>query len=73
MTFHTWLQIIEKESQTPGQHAGPTGVGNLPQPKERGGDLDYAELLALEQRQKELRSTPNTPSSQGRVGQLSDA
>ncbi len=58
MTFHTWLQIIEKESQTPGQHAGPTGVGNLPQPKERGGDLDYTELLALERRQKELRSAP---------------
>ncbi len=55
MTWDTWLQVIEREKQTPGRHAGPTGVGNLPTPKERGGDLDYAELLALEQRQKELR------------------
>jgi len=49
MTFDTWLQIIEQESQTPGQHAGPTGTGNLPQPKERGGDLDFQELLELQE------------------------
>jgi len=45
MTFDTWLQIIEQESQTPGQHAGPTGAGNLPRPKERQGDTPFAELL----------------------------
>ena len=63
MTWDTWLQVIEREKQTPGQHAGPTGVGNLPTPKERGGDLDYAELLALEQRQRELRSQPIDPDA----------
>jgi hypothetical protein len=28
-------------------HAGPTGVGNLPRPKERGGDMAFAEMLEL--------------------------
>lgn len=45
MTFDTWTQIIEKESETPGRHAGPTGVGNLPRPKERNGDAPFDELL----------------------------
>ncbi len=54
MTYRTWLGVIEREKNSPGQHAGPTGVGNLPQPKERGGDLDYEELLVLEKKQKDL-------------------
>ncbi len=37
MTFATWKQVIEREKETPGGHAGPTGSGNLPRPKERGG------------------------------------
>ncbi len=46
MTYDTWLQVIEREKQTPGQHAGPTRVGNLPTPKQRTGDPDHAPLLA---------------------------
>jgi len=44
MTYETWKQVIEREKETPGQHAGPTGVGNLPTPKERGGDWSLAEM-----------------------------
>jgi len=44
MTYETWLQVIEREKETPGQHAGPTGLGNLPTPKERGGELPFAEM-----------------------------
>jgi hypothetical protein len=44
MTYETWLEVIEREKENPGQHAGPTGVGNLPTPKERGGDLSLAEM-----------------------------
>ena len=47
LTPDTWLKVIEREgpeipregyqsSVLPG-HIGPTGVGNLPRPKERGG------------------------------------
>ena len=48
MTFETWQAVIAREapeisrgkgyvsSVSPG-HLGPTGVGNLPRPKERGG------------------------------------
>lgn len=46
MTVDTWLQVIEREPEeiprvgyqsavAPG-HVGPTGVGNLPRPQERG-------------------------------------
>ncbi len=45
MTFDTWQQIIQREALAPGQHAGPTGTGNLPRPKERGGDVSYDEML----------------------------
>ena len=45
MTFDTWKEVIEQEAQTPGQHAGPTGTGNLPRPKERNGDIPFRELL----------------------------
>jgi hypothetical protein len=56
LTYPTWREVIEREQHTPGHHAGPTGVGNLPTPKERGGELSFPELLQLEQRQRELRS-----------------
>jgi hypothetical protein len=47
MTYETWLAVIEREKDTPGQHAGPTGVGNLPRPKERGGEMTFAEIEAM--------------------------
>ncbi len=37
MTFEHWLQVIALESQSGTEHIGPTGVGNLPRPNERGG------------------------------------
>ena len=37
MTVDTWLTVIEKEKTRGDGHVGPTGVGNLPRPKERGG------------------------------------
>jgi hypothetical protein len=45
MTFDAWQEVIQYEALTPGQHAGPTGSGNLPRPKERGGDMSYDEML----------------------------
>lgn len=37
MTIDAWLQVIENEKLSGTGHIGPTGVGNLPRPKERGG------------------------------------
>jgi hypothetical protein len=37
MTVDTWLDVIEREAANGTGHVGPTGVGNLPRPKERGG------------------------------------
>ncbi|HTU46008.1 MAG TPA: hypothetical protein VMF91_13145 [Bryobacteraceae bacterium] len=37
MTADTWLEVIEREKASGTGHIGPTGVGNLPRPKERGG------------------------------------
>jgi hypothetical protein len=37
MTVDTWLDVIEREAAAGTGHIGPTGVGNLPRPKERGG------------------------------------
>ncbi|MBV9085051.1 MAG: hypothetical protein JOZ62_20425 [Acidobacteriaceae bacterium] len=37
MTPDTWLEVIEREKLREDGHLGPTGVGNLPRPKERGG------------------------------------
>jgi hypothetical protein len=37
MTTDTWLEVIEREKLRTDGHIGPTGVGNLPRPKERGG------------------------------------
>jgi hypothetical protein len=37
MTVDTWLEVIEREAASGTGHVGPTGVGNLPRPKERGG------------------------------------
>ena len=37
MTVDTWLEVIEREQASGTGHIGPTGVGNLPRPKERGG------------------------------------
>ncbi len=36
MTVDTWLEVIEREAANGTGHVGPTGVGNLPRPKERG-------------------------------------
>ena len=37
MIFAHWLQVIALESAAGSEHIGPTGVGNLPRPNERGG------------------------------------
>jgi hypothetical protein len=37
MTVDTWLDLTEREAASGSGHVGPTGVGNLPRPKERGG------------------------------------
>ena len=37
MTVDTWLDVIDREATAGTGHIGPTGVGNLPRPKERGG------------------------------------
>ncbi len=47
MTFATWKEVIAREAERGDGHAGPTGVGNLPRPKERGGDVAFAEMLEL--------------------------
>jgi hypothetical protein len=36
MTTETWLDLIQRERYRAGGHLGPTGVGNLPRPKEHG-------------------------------------
>lgn len=45
MTYETWKEVIEREALVPGQYAGPTGCGNLPRPKERGGEVPFAEMV----------------------------
>ena len=45
MTYETWKEVIEREAAEPGGHAGPTGYGNLPRPKERGGEVPLAEMI----------------------------
>lgn len=37
MEFTTWLEVTRKEQERADGHVGPTGRGNLPRPKERGG------------------------------------
>lgn len=37
MEVDVWLQVIEKEKLSATGHIGPTGVGNLPRPMDRGG------------------------------------
>jgi hypothetical protein len=37
MTFETWLAVIAREAASVSRHVGPTGVGNLPRPMQRGG------------------------------------
>lgn len=37
MTVDTWLDVIDREKLREDGHIGPTGVGNLPRPIERGG------------------------------------
>lgn len=36
MTVDVWLKLITQEANNEEGHLGPTGVGNLPRPKERG-------------------------------------
>ncbi len=47
MTYETWKEVIEREALQPGGHAGPTGYGNLPRPKERGGEIAFADMDLL--------------------------
>ena len=44
MTFQTWQEVIAREAAREDGHAGPTGVGNLPRPKERGGEVSFEEM-----------------------------
>lgn len=37
MTVDTWLEVTEREKEYGDGHIGPTGVGNMPRPKEHGG------------------------------------
>ncbi len=37
MTVDTWLDVTDREKLRSDGHIGPTGVGNLPRPRERGG------------------------------------
>lgn len=37
MTIDHWLHIIALEKESGTEHIGPTGLGNLPRPHERGG------------------------------------
>jgi hypothetical protein len=46
MTFRTWQEVIAREAERADGHAGPTGVGNLPRPKERGGEVSFEEMRA---------------------------
>jgi hypothetical protein len=43
--YETWLEVSEKEEARNSGHAGRTGVGNLPRPKERGGEVSFEEML----------------------------
>jgi hypothetical protein len=36
MTVATWRKVIEREERGADGHLGPTGLGNLPRPKEHG-------------------------------------
>jgi hypothetical protein len=36
MTVDTWLDVIDREKLREDGHIGPTGVGNLPRPREHG-------------------------------------
>ncbi len=36
MTVDTWLEVIDREKLREDGHVGPTGVGNLPRPREHG-------------------------------------
>lgn len=37
MTLEHWLHVIAVETASGSEHIGPTGIGNLPRPNERGG------------------------------------
>ena len=37
MTLGQWREVVEREGEGGSEHVGPTGVGNLPRPNERGG------------------------------------
>ena len=37
LSVERWLWVIKHEADTLDGHVGPTGVGNWPRPKERGG------------------------------------
>ncbi len=37
LSVERWLEVIQQEDKMAGEHVGPTGEGNRPRPKERGG------------------------------------
>lgn len=37
LTVEQWREVVEREGESGSEHIGPTGVGNLPRPNERGG------------------------------------
>ena len=37
LTVEQWREVVERERESGSEHVGPTGVGNLPRPNERGG------------------------------------
>ncbi len=61
MTVDTWLVLIEREKANGTGHIGPTGVGNLPRPKERGGcdcEVCSHNRAILERRAQKLEPEP---------------
>jgi len=66
MTVDTWLDVIEREKLRKDGHIGPTGVGNLPRPKEHGPCpcpkcVAEQALLEQEEQEREKASTEDLP------------
>ena len=66
MTADTWLDVIEREKLRKDGHIGPTGVGNLPRPKEHGPCpcpkcVAEQALLEQEEQEREKASTEDLP------------
>ena len=55
----TWLEVIEREKLRTDGHIGPTGVGNLPRPKEQGPcrcPMCEAKRAILEEEQRQAQA-----------------